>query len=139
MGIFEFSPVHSSEQGRIDVTPNYIEELMKEFLNQSFPRHECKNLMLIAVGKAYAQSFSPMIHLCLESECGITEVLVTEPADFIPKAVLEVLSKGAQAACFRVGPQNVSDEGNDVMAVSAGARPKATTGGSGQNFGFRME
>jgi len=137
--IFEFPPVHSPEQGRIDIAPNYVEEFVKEFLDQPFAGHERKNLVSITVGKAYSEPLASMIHLCLESECGIPEVLVPEPAYLMPKAIFEVLAEGAQGACFRVGPKNVSDERDYVVAIGASTGPEATTGGSGEDFGFRVQ
>jgi hypothetical protein len=112
---------------------------VKEFLHQPFARYERKNLVLITVGEAYSEPLATVIHLCLEAECRIPEVFVTEPADFMPKAIFEVLAKGAQATCFRVGPKNVFDERDDVMAVGASTGPETTTGGPGQDFGFRVK
>jgi hypothetical protein len=82
---------------------------VKEFLDQPLSGYERKNLVLITVGEAYSEPLATVIHLCLEAECGIPEVFVTEPADLMPKAIFEVFAKGAQSD-FRVGPKNVSDE-----------------------------
>jgi len=77
--------------------------------------------------------------LSLEAQDRITKILEAKPTYLVPKAVLEILSQCPQPARLGIRLQNVSDKGDDVVAVGPGVRTKASAGGPSKDLGFRIK
>jgi len=112
---------------------------VEELLHKAFARHERKDVFPVPSGKTYSQTFAAMVHLCLEPKDRITEMPVPVPAYVVPEAVLEIFAKGPQSAGFRVRPENVPNERDDMMTVAAGIGTETAACGAGEEFRLRME
>jgi hypothetical protein len=66
---------------------------VQELFYQSFPRHESHDFPLVSVTKAYPYALTSMIHPGSESQRGIPKILETKPTDFIPEAVLKIVTQ----------------------------------------------